>query len=513
MSQSKKVRGAGSAPTEATTKDEPLLPTGARATSRRESGPSFEIDGLRYSVDRLPRANARRSAVSVAVLADSDKPPLVDRVDLFSFRSRHAFAGVVSDIFGRETGQVLGHLALVLDECERAASSEAPCVAQLLTPERRRAAENLLGAGNVLDRAADALETIGHVGEPQVKRIAYLIATSRLLARPLNALLLAPPGSGKSAVLEAVAALMPEEHVVPLARLTAHSLYYMGQDALRHRLVLIDEYDGQVEADHALRVLQSRGELRLSVTVKGKAESFLVRGPVSVMSGSSSSELDLQNTSRCVELMLDDSVVQTRLVQQSQARAWAGLPLGPKIDLEAWKDAQRLLAEDVPREIVIPFAPRLSFPARTTADRRASAKLLGMVAAHALLHARQRDRDAQDRTVATVTDYAAVHALVRPAFVHETAGLSPRAGRVYRHLLELGAPSGRREIADACGWTYNTAKKALAELEGQELVRLAELGPPARYLTVGRSILGGAAALTAPDDLEWRAAPVARAKR
>lgn len=462
------------------------------------------VYGLRYTLDAPPRRSGKKNIVTVALDGSNETtPPLTDRVDLFAFRSRRALAQLVADLFGREQGQVLGALALLLDQAERTAQLDRPAP-ERLSDERRKAAEDLLAKKDLLDRAAAAMEQLGHVGEEHVKRLAYLVATSRLMASPLSLLLLAPSGTGKSAVLDAVSALMPPEAVVTLARLTPQALFYSGADALRHRLVIVDEYEGQADADHAVRVLQSRGELRQSVTIRGKAEELVAKGPVAVMSGTTLTNLDAQNTSRCIELALDDSLEQTKRVQAAQAAAWSGSRKAT-LDIRTWHDAQRVLGEDVPMQVTIPYASKLTFPARTTADRRASAKLLGLVAAHALLHARQRERDREGHVVATVADYAAVHGLVQPVMDMNAQDLSPRAARVLRWLTEHGEAADRREIATAMGWSYNTSKKALAELEAQELVRVAEQGPPARYRLLGpRGVLGGTAELTPPAALTPR---------
>ena len=490
-------------------------PRTRRTTSRRRAAPApsaaapkldtskvdtsrpalcHEVDGLVYRLDASPRRNGR-NIVAVHLAGQDRGAPLQDRVDLFAFRSRRGFAQVVADTFARRVDEVMGHLALVLDEAERAQAG-APLPPEVLTPERRATALSLLKRPDLLDRAAQAMEALGHVGEEQVKRLAYLIATSRLLPRPLNALLVAPSGTGKSAVLDAITALMPPEQVVSVARLTPHSLFYMGSDALRHRLVLVDEYQGQAEADHAIRVLQSRGELTLTATVKGKAESFTVRGPVAVMSGTVQHDLDAQNTTRCIELPLDDSPQQTKRVQAAQAAAWSGKR--PKVDSKVWCDAQRLLET---RDVVVPYAPKLRFPARTSADRRSSAKLLGLIAASALLHQHQRQRDEQGRIVAVPRDYEIVHGLLAPLTAQTTEGLSARATGTHRVLTTAPRPLTRREVATALAVTYNTAKAALAELLDQELVVVADRGPPARYRVLDRLGVVPVTALLDPADL------------
>ncbi len=424
------------------------------------SRPSFELDGLLYELEP-PRKRGRTVAT---VRLDPNDAGFTDRVDLYAFKSRETFAKRVADAFGRQLGDIMGHLAVLLDGFERA--QEPKPLAEELTSERVGVAQRLLERPDLLDLVAQAMPV---VGEAKTKRLAYLVATSRLMQRPLSALLLAPSGTGKSALLDAVTLLIPPEHVESLARLTPQSLYYMGRDALRHKLIVVDEYEGTSEADHPLRVLQSRGELRLSVTGK---EALVVRGPIAVMSGTTATNLDIQNTSRCLELALDDSPEQTRRIQAAQARAWSGKNPRP-LDPEPWRDAQRILK---PMSVVIPYAEELGFPARTTTDRRSSAKLLGLVAAHALLYQRQRER-LRGSVVATHLDYQVVQGLLQPVI----DGITPRAARAYRLLLEHGEPVDRRFVAEREGWAYNTAKKALAELVEQELVAVTRRGPPALY--------------------------------
>ena len=252
------------------------------------------------------------------------------------------------------------------------------------------------------------------------------------------------------------------------------------------------------EADYSLHTLISRGSLTLRASPKpgGLARPLVVQGPISLLSGTTSGSINEENLSRCLELTLDDSAGQTQLVQEAQRAAWAGCAR-PKVDVEQWRDAQRLLQS---LDVVIPFAPQLRFPARTSHDRRGNQKLLGLIAAHALLHQHQREVDDCFRVVATLADYAVVHELVRSAVRVDLDGLSPRAARAYVSLAGGGALT-RRELASRQGWAYNTAKKALAELTEQELARVVSKAPPARYALVDRSLLGGTGALLDPREL------------
>ncbi len=462
---------------------------------------TLTADGLRYALDRPPRRGGGKVVVSVGLESGADTP-LRDRVDLYGFKERMRFAGLVADLFARERRATIGHLAVLLDGVERAREAErgreAASPREALSETRRAKALCLLARPDLLDRAAGAMTALGYVGEEAAKRLSYLVATSRLLARPLSAIVLAPSGSGKSELLDVTAQLLPAGAVEFLSRISPAALYYAGPDALRHKLVVVDERSGSADADYAVRTLQSKGLLRLALPVKGKTEHFEATGPIALMSGTTSPAINAENLSRCLRLTLDDSPEQTRRIQEAQRRAWAGKK-ERSVDVARWQDAQLLLN---PAGVAIPFAERLTFPTGSTHDRRGNQKLLGLVAAHTLLCQRQRERDERGRLLATVADYAVVHALLAPALAEDLDGLSPRAARVYRLLGECGTPSlSRRELKERLGCCFNTADRAVKELLSQELVTLADAGPPARYRLLDRSVLGSKGALLDPSEL------------
>lgn len=500
--RAQRARPRSSTPTKTPASPPPTSSTSPIVPAPAPDPLSVVVEGLAYRLDGLPRRSGKKNIVTIRHAGDGDGAGLVDRVDLYAHRSRERLARLVADNFGRDVGTVLGHLALVLDTTERAAAhvGGAP-TDEPLTDERRRAAEDLLGEPGLLEHAARALEGVGLVGETRPARLAFLVAVSRMLEKPLSMILLAPSGTGKSSVIDAVARLVPPEHVRSVERLTAAALFYVGSDSLAHRLLIVDEMDGQADADHPLRVLQSKGELRLNSTVGGKVETFVARGPVAVMSGTNSSEIDVQNASRCLLVPLDDSRTQTLAIQAAQRRAWAGLS-GPEPDVRRWQDAQRVLAEQLPARVVIPFAERLVFPARTTTDRRGSARVLALVAAHAVLCSRRRRID-KSKIVAEPEDYRVVHALVRPLVDDDRDGLSPRATALLR-TLPAGGSVTRDEAAKVMTWSYSTARRAIDELVGREALRPVEREYPRRWRVVeavARALDQGGG-LTDPDEID-----------
>lgn len=248
----------------------------ALTTAEGHDALELEQDGLLYALDRAP-LGGKRVVVSVRVLG-SDGPAFTDAAPLLAFKGREALATTIAAHFGRDPGQILGHLALLLDQVERAQVAQTRPTTVELTPERRAAADALLLVPDILDQAASALDALGYVGEEATKRLAYLVATSRLLDRPLSAILMAPPGAGKSDLLDKLTLLLPAEAVEFLSRVTPSALYYAGPDALRRKVVVVDEQAGASDADYAIRTLQTKGLLRLAVSVGGRTERFEARG-------------------------------------------------------------------------------------------------------------------------------------------------------------------------------------------------------------------------------------------
>jgi DNA primase len=100
------------------------------------------------------------------------------------------------------------------------------------------------------------LTALGYVGEAENKLLAYVVAVSRKLARPLGMVIQGPSTSGKSKLVEKVLSLCPDEDVFYNTRLTAQSLYYLGLQnpfTLAHKVVATEEAKGAEEANYALR--------------------------------------------------------------------------------------------------------------------------------------------------------------------------------------------------------------------------------------------------------------------
>ena len=136
------------------------------------------------------------------------------------------------------------------------------------------------------------------MGENTNKLLAYLAAVSRLLPDPLAVLVQSSSASGKSSLLDAVLAFVPEEQRVEFSAVTGQALFYMEPGALRHKVLAISEEAGAKRASYALKLLQSAGALTIASTAKEAGtgrmttHEYRVEGPVALMMTTTATVLD-----------------------------------------------------------------------------------------------------------------------------------------------------------------------------------------------------------------------------
>ena len=235
------------------------------------------------------------------------------------------------------------------------------------------------------------------VGEETNKLVGYLAAVSRKLEEPLAVLIQSSSAAGKSALMEAVLAFVPEEEKVKYSAMTGQSLFYMGDTNLKHKVLAVVEEEGAARASYALKLLQSEGELTIASTGKdphtGKlvTHEYRVEGPTQLFLTTTASELDEELLNRCLVLTVDEDRAQTKAIHrlQREKRTLEGRMLKKEKEatLKLHKDAQRLLR---PLHVVNPFAHQLTFPDEKTRARRDFPKYLTLIDAIALLHQYQR---------------------------------------------------------------------------------------------------------------------------
>lgn len=326
----------------------------------------------------------------------------VNVLDLYHARARaHYIAeaaaetNLEAELIKRDLGKLLLTLEARQEENLRAATAPtAPPVT--MSEEERAEAVKLLKDKKLLDRILADFDACGIVGEGINKLTGYLAAVSRKLDRPLAVMIQSTSAAGKSSLMEAVLAMMPEDEKIKYSAMTGQSLYYLGETNLQHKILAIVEEEGAEKASYALKNLQSEGELTIASTSKDdngrlKTEEYHVEGPVMLFLTTTAIDIDEELMNRCLILTVDESREQTEAIHrlQREAETLDGLKrkLARERILTTHTNAQRLLK---PIHVANPYAPELTFISDRTRTRRDHVKYLALIRTITLLHQYQR---------------------------------------------------------------------------------------------------------------------------
>ena len=454
----------------------------------------------RYRVRGLSK-NLTYDCLRVNLLASREDGLHVDTLDLYSARQRTAFVkqtaleiGASEDTVKKDLGCVL--LALEDTQEERIRKALEPKRQEVsLTPAERAAAMDLLSDPRLLERILGDFEACGVVGEETNKLTAYLAAVSRKLEEPLAVIVQSASAAGKSSLMEAVLAFVPEEERVKYSAMTGQSLFYMGETDLEHKVLAIVEEQGAERATYALKLLQSEGELTIASTGKDPAtgrlvtQEYRVCGPVMIFLTTTAVEVDEELLNRCLVLTVDEDREQTRAIHRLQRERQTLEGLLARKDrtgvLKLHQDAQRLLR---PVLVANPYARQLTFLDDRTRTRRDHVKYLTLIRSIALLHQYQRpvrSVEHHGETVpyveVTLDDIAVANRLAHQVLGRSLDELPPQTRRLLLVLERMvcGACAAqqverkdfrfsRRAVREATGWSHTQLRihlERLVELE------------------------------------------------
>ncbi|MDM5182244.1 toprim domain-containing protein, partial [Massilia sp. DJPM01] len=368
-------------------------------------GPSFAMDAdvkdnevvlsfaeRRYRVRGLSK-NLAYDVLKVNVLASNGDAFHVDTFDLYNARARASYITqaavelrIAEDTLKTDLGRVLLKLeALQEMQIQGALKPKEPQAVTMGTLDRE-AALALLAAPDLLARIADDFDACGIVGEATNKLVGYLAATSRRLDAPLAIVIQSSSAAGKSSLMDAVLALMPQEERVKYSAMTGQSLFYMGETNLKHKILAIVEEEGASRASYALKLLQSEGELTIATTGADPktgnlvTQEYRVEGPVMMFLTTTAIDIDEELMNRCLVLTVDEDREQTRAIHrlQREKRTLQGLVRKEQKQriLELHRNAQRLLKK---LAVVNPYADQLTFLDDRTRTRRDHEKYLTLI--------------------------------------------------------------------------------------------------------------------------------------
>jgi DNA primase catalytic core len=438
----------------------------------------------RYRVRGLAK-NLSAEVLKVNVLASKGEAYHVDSFDLYAARARaHYITQAAKELACREDvikldlGRILLKLETLQTERIKSALKVEPAAPKMTDAEEAEALA-LLRSPDLLTRIVTDFDACGLVGEATNKLVGYLAATSRKLGGPLAIVVQSSSAAGKSSLMDAVLAFMPEEERIKYSAMTGQSLFYMGETNLKHKILAIAEEEGASRASYALKLLQSEGELTIASTGKDATtgnlvtQQYRVEGPVMIFLTTTAIEIDEELLNRCLVLSVDEGREQTEAIHRLQRarRTLQGLKAkqGKAHLVKLHQNAQRLLR---PLVVVNPYADRLTFLSDKTRTRRDHEKYLTLIDTIALLHQHQRPIKTM-QGASQIVEYIEVTAQdihQANAIAHEVLGrsldeLPPQTRRLLASVVEhvrgqaqaQAIPQAevrftRKDVREATGW-------------------------------------------------------------
>lgn len=452
------------------------------------------IDTRSYRIRGLQKNNSSQQ-LKVNILAKRDELVHLDTLDLYKARSRSSFIKATAtelftdnDVIKRDIGTMLLQLEqLQQDQIEAATQSQKPVE---LNAKQKRDALKFLKDPNLIANILEDFDACGLAGEETNKLVCYLACVSRRLKTPLALLIQSGSAAGKTTLMDAALAFVPEEDQIRYSALTGQSLYYMGEQNMKHKILAISEEEGVSQASYALKLLQSDGQLTIAAVGKNSGngrqatDTYTVEGPVMMFLTTTSEHPDPELQNRCITLRVNESSDQTAEIHHRQRASYLKnkTKRNPAEIKALHQNAQRLIAS---LPVVMPWADRLTFRHDQTRMRRDNAKYLSLIASITLLHQHQRNRvELTNGSVAiesTIEDVELANRLVSEVMGHSLDNLLPqtrqllvlidnwvneqtRQQKLSRNLVRFT----QRQLREAFGWSDNQIRhhlKRLIELE------------------------------------------------
>lgn len=491
---------------------EPVVLDKENLASKYRKGDAFvfELEGRTYRILGLER-NHSLSVMKVNIKVSESIDFHIDTLDMYLSKSRLSFIkqasielGVDVKTLKNDLGQLLNLLEQIQEELESEILEEVDKKVEI-SREDKEEALSLLKEPFLLSRLLSDLDSFGVIGEEHNKIIAYLCTVSRKLSKPLGLIIQSTSAGGKSSLLDAILELVPEEEQVKYSSMSGQSLFYMGENSLKNKVLCLEEEEGGSRASYSLKILQSAGKLSMASTGKdektGKLVTmeYTVEGPVQLAMTTTSIELDPELQNRCLILSVDESKAQTERIHQLQreGKTRQGMIRKRQVDkgLRVWQNAGRML-ESI--EVVNEYATDLTFVSDKTRTRRDQLKYLTLIDTIALLHQHQKVKREDDYGVfieVSLDDIELANRLSAQAFGRTLDELPPQTRKLLDILFKMSQEEveseeeegvvsnsfrfSRRKVREYCHWSDTQLKVHLA--------RLVEL----EYLLVHRASRGG----------------------
>lgn len=385
--------------------------------------------------------------------------------------------GIGTSYISKAIGELTNQLeSYRLKEIEKQASTEEKRVK--LNNEEKEEAIAFLKQPNLLELTNEQIGKSGVVGEELNRLLMYLIFTSRKTTRPLHLVCFGSSGTGKSHLQEKVSELIPQEDKIEITSLTGNAFYYFDRNELGHKLILIEDLDGALDALYPIRELQSKQKISKTVTVKDKKGNaktihLVVYGPVSI-SGCTTQESIYEDNANSFLLYLDESEQQDEKVMAYQRMLSAG-KINSCEEKRVKLNMQNVQSVLQPIAVRNPYAEYLQIPKEVFKPRRTNAHYIAFIEAITFYKQYQREHKTDEATgeqyiESTLEDIEEANNLMKDILLRKSDELSGGCRSFFEKLKQhLKATNqsffSNREIREQFRTNHNTQKMYMAELQ------------------------------------------------
>jgi len=458
----------------------------------------FEFSDLTYRL--LGVKDVFVQDLRVNIRAQAGEESFYDRLDLYSARSRAAYAASLAALFAVESKRIERDLIQMLEHLEAQrdkALSVQSTKPEELTPEEKALGLALLKSPTLFDEIGADMTTLGYVGEELNKKLIYLAASSRVLDDPISVLILSQSASGKSLLVDTVKKLIPADEVISITSLSDQALNYIP--SLMHKFLILGEAVHNEVIEHQIREMLSGKELSRLVTLKdpktGELSSTLVKTPavVAAVMSTTRQNINPENSSRFFLVNADETREQTKKIHEAQRK---------KYTLERYEEKSTLIPEIVRKHhaaqrllrnvlVVNEFAAELDFPDMLMRTRRDHDRFMDLIAAVCFLRQYQKTplstADGREYVECDLTDYRIAYEIMVKGILSATLLELPKSAvELYESLRSLARETARkdglkvhektftqREVREYTGFGQSWIRENLRKLVEYEYVMLA----------------------------------------
>jgi hypothetical protein len=348
-------------------------------------------------------------------------------------------------------------------------------------------ANNFMRNSSLTKQTYKLFGNLGMVGQQDNATLLFFIFLTRFFKNPLHAIVMGSSGSGKTHLLQGVAAVVPKQHINVTTSLSENTLYYTPKDFLKHKILLQEDLDGAYAALLPLRELMSNQSIsRFSTktnsrTGDSKQVYLHVEGPVCIAGATTKDRIYEDNANRSFLIQIEENPKHEAEVMEYQGKQAAGL-----INFKQYEEntnllkACQLLIE--PMEVLIPFAPKLELPPHVFKKMRTKNHYLTLIKSITLWNQKQRKtttgKDGKKYIISTLEDVEWANFVCKDALLQKSDELGGKTRNFFESLKKM---QSELQQGSSVFYAKNTRKyfrlhpmqlkRFLDELEGRGFIK------------------------------------------